>query len=111
MTQWVSDIPLAVAGFNYGDFKKKTVTDDKTNYQIEGYATTNLPDYLRNAESIGGMAPSRLMDKTMAEAQLSIRIFNHWFTPAPYGRVAITQQPDFNFGQSWPSLVYLPLSR
>lgn len=110
VTQWVSDIPLAVAGFNYGDFKKKTVTDDKTNYQIEGYATTNLPDYLRNAESIGGMAPSRLMDKTMAEAQLSIRIFNHWFTPAPYGRVAITQQPDFNFGQSWPSLVYLPLS-
>lgn len=110
VTQWISEIPLAVAGFNYGDFKKKSVTDDKTSYQIDGYATLNLPDYLRDAESIGGMAPARLMDKTMAEAQMSIRLFNHWFSPAPYGRIAITQQPQFNFGQSWPSLVYLPLS-
>ena len=110
VTQWVSDIPLAVAGFNYGDFKKKSVTDDKTNYQIDGYATTNLPDYLRQAESIGGMAPSRLIDKTLVEAQMSIRLFNHWFSPVPYGRIAVTQQPQFSFGQSWPSLVYLPLS-
>ncbi|HEX9000627.1 MAG TPA: M1 family aminopeptidase, partial [Blastocatellia bacterium] len=96
--------------FNYGDFKKKSVTDDKTNYQIDGYATTNLPDYLRQAESIGGMAPSRLIDKTLVEAQMSIRLFNHWFSPVPYGRIAVTQQPQFSFGQSWPSLVYLPLS-
>jgi hypothetical protein len=110
VTQWKSDIPLAVAGFNYGSFKKKTLTDDKTGYQLEGYATTELPAYLRGAESIGGMSPSRLIDNTLIEAQNSIRIFNHWFSPAPYGRIAITQQPQFNFGQSWPSLVYLPLS-
>lgn len=110
VTQWISDIPLAVAGFNYGDFKKKSIEDDKTNYHLDGFATPNLPDYLRGAESIGGMAPSRLIDKTLVEAQMSIRIFNHWFSPAPYGRIAITQQPQFNFGQSWPSLVYLPLS-
>ncbi len=33
-----------------------------------------------------------------------------WFGPAPYGRIAITQQTAFNFGQSWPTLVYLPIS-
>lgn len=110
VTQWTSDIPLAVAGFNYGNFKRKDLTDEATKYQIEGYATTELPDYLRGAESIGGMAPSRLIEKTMIEAQNSVRIFNHWFSPAPYGRIAITQQPQFSFGQSWPSLVYLPLS-
>ncbi|MEK7831142.1 MAG: carboxypeptidase regulatory-like domain-containing protein, partial [Acidobacteriota bacterium] len=109
VTQWVSEIPLAVAGFNYGSFKKKSIVDDKTGYQIEGYATTEVPDYLKNS-GVNGMAPSRLMDNTMIEAQNSIRLFNHWFSPAPYGRIAITQQPDFNFGQSWPSLVYLPLS-
>ena len=109
VTQWVSEIPLAVAGFNYGTFKKKSMVDDKTGYEIEGYATTEVPDYLKGS-GIGGMAPSRLMDNTLIEAQNSIRIFNHWFSPAPYGRIAITQQPDFNFGQSWPSLVYLPLS-
>jgi len=109
VTQWSSDIPLAVAGFNYGSFKKKSLTDDKTGYQIEGYATSDLPDYLRGAESIGGMSPARMIDNGMVEAQNSIRIFNHWFSPAPYGRIAITQQPQMNFGQSWPSLVYLPI--
>jgi aminopeptidase N len=39
-----------------------------------------------------------------------MRIFTEWFGPAPYGRISVTQQPDFNFGQSWPGLVYLPLS-
>jgi hypothetical protein len=110
VTHWVSEVPLAVAGFNYGQFKKKELFDDATKYKIEGYATTELPGYLRGAESIGGMAPSRMIDKLMTEAQNSVRIFNHWFGEAPYGRIAITQQPQFSFGQSWPTLVYLPIS-
>ncbi len=51
------------------------------------------------------MAQSAIVD-----AQNSIRVFEHYFGPIPYGRIAITQQPQFNFGQSWPSLVYLPVS-
>ncbi len=108
-SQWVSEVPLAVAGFNYGQFKKKELTDADTKYLIEGYATSNLPDYLRGAEEIGGMSPVVLLDKGMIEAQNSIRIFTHWFGPAPYGRIAITQQPQPFFGQSWPTLVYLPI--
>jgi hypothetical protein len=109
VSQWVSEYPLAVAGFNYGRFKKKEMVDDATKYQIEGYATSDLPDYMRSAASIGGMSPVRLLDTGMVEAQNSIRIFSHWFGPSPYGRIAITQQPQMNFGQSWPSLVYLPI--
>ncbi|MCW5968100.1 MAG: carboxypeptidase regulatory-like domain-containing protein [Blastocatellales bacterium] len=109
VSHWVSDVPLAVAGFNYGNFKKKSLTDDATKYLIEGYATSELPDYMRGAQSIGGMSPVRMMDTGMNEAQNSMRIFTHWFGPLPYGRVAITQQPQMNFGQSWPSLVYLPI--
>jgi hypothetical protein len=108
-SQWVSDIPLAVAGFNYGQFKKKELLDDATKYGIEGYATSNLPDYLKGAESIGGMSPARLLDNGLVEAQNSMRIFTHWFGAAPYGRIAITQQPQPFFGQSWPTLVYLPI--
>src|SRR5262249_27568341 len=37
-------------------------------------------------------------------------VFEQFFGKIPYGRIAITQQPQFNFGQSWPSLVYLPVS-
>ena len=36
--------------------------------------------------------------------------FSRLVRSAPYGRIAITQQPEFNFGQSWPTLVYLPIS-
>jgi hypothetical protein len=108
-SQWVSDVPLAVAGFNYGAFKKKEVADPDTKYQIEGYATPELPAYLKGAEGIGGMTPTRLTDKAIVEAQNSIRIFSDWFGAPPYGRIAITQQPQPNFGQSWPTLVYLPI--
>jgi len=109
-SQWVSEVPLAVAGFNYGDFKKKAILDEPTKYSIEGYATSELPYYLKNAgNAIGAMTPTRLTDNAIVEAQNSMRIFTHWFGEAPYGRIAITQQPQFNFGQSWPTLVYLPI--
>jgi hypothetical protein len=109
VSQWVSDIPLAVAGFNYGKYKKKSVDDPDAKYKIEGYATSDLPDWLRGAEEIGGMSPTRLTEKAIVESQNSIRIYNHWFGEVPYGRIAITQQPQPNFGQSWPTLVYLPI--
>jgi len=109
VSNWVSDVPLAVAGFNYGRYKKKEVKDEQTKYLIEGYATSDLPDSLRGAEEIGGMTPTRLTDKAMTEAQNSMRIFNQFFGETPYGRVAITQQPQMSFGQSWPTLVYLPI--
>jgi hypothetical protein len=108
VSQWVSDIPLAVAGFNYGKFKKKEITDTDTNYQIEGYAVSEMPDGLRNT-GIGGMAPTRLLDASLAEATNSMRVFTRYFGPLPYGRIAITQQPQANFGQAWPTLVFLPL--
>src|SRR5258708_39946126 len=31
-SQWISDVPLAVAGFNYGRFKKKAIIDEPTKY-------------------------------------------------------------------------------
>src|SRR5262245_606562 len=101
-SQWVSDIPLAVAGFNYGRFKKKEVTDADTKYQIEGYAVSDMPDGLRDT-GIGGMAPTRLLDNSLAEATNAMRIFSRYFSPLPYGRIAITQQPEGNFGQAWPT--------
>jgi len=109
-SQWTSDIPFAVAGFNYGRFKKKERTDETTRYDIEGYATAELPSYLAQAHVPAAMTPSRLSENAMIDAENAIRVFSRYFGPAPYGRIAITQQPEFNFGQSWPTLVYLPIS-
>ncbi len=108
-SQWVSETPLAVAGFNYGDYKKKQRDDAETKYGFEAYATSEVPDYLRG-HGFGNMAPSALADNAIVDAMNSIRVYDHWFGPLPYGRIAITQQPEFSFGQSWPTLVYLPVS-
>jgi len=111
VSQWVSDVPLAVAGFNYGAFKKKEAKIEKLSYALEGYAVSDLPDTLKPAaEAIGGMTPVRLMDQTLAQTDVAMRIYDRYFGHPPYGRIAITQQPEFNFGQSWPGLVYLPIS-
>jgi hypothetical protein len=111
VSHWVSDVPLAVAGFNYGAFKKKEAKIEKLSYVLEGYAVNDLPDSLKPAaEAIGGMTPSRLIDRTLAETNVAVQIYDQYFGHAPYGRIAITQQPEFAFGQSWPGLVYLPIS-
>lgn len=112
-SHWVSDVPVAIAGFNYGSFKKSAVKDADTGVTVEGYAASAVPDYLAGAEgmdAMGGMSPSRLMAGTIVEAQNSMRLFAAWFGKPEFNRIAITQQPEFSFGQSWPTLVYLPMS-
>jgi hypothetical protein len=124
-SHWISEVPLPVAGFNFGDFKKKQQDDETTKYSIEGYATTEVPDFLKPREAElptmdddhtsdhltnPMLAPSALNQKAIVEAQVSIRVFSHFFGPLPYGRIAITQQPAMFYGQSWPTLVYLPLT-
>jgi hypothetical protein len=108
-SEWVSETPLAVAGFNYGDFKKKEREDPESKYEIEAYATAEVPAYLQN-HGFGTMAPSAMADNAVVDALNSIRLFEHWFGLLPYGRIAITQQPEFDRGQSWPTLVYLPVT-
>jgi len=56
------------------------------------------------------MTPSAMADSVLVDALNSVRVFTNWFGPLPYTRLAVTQQPAFSFGQSWPTLVYLPVS-
>jgi hypothetical protein len=111
-SQWVAETPIAVAGFNYGSFKAKTITDPQTGFAVEGYATTEMPDSLAGAGEVPGlgiMSPANMMALPMSEAEIAMRIFSAWFGKSEFSRIAITQQPQEFFGQSWPTLVYLPL--
>lgn len=107
-SQWKSDAPLAVAGFNYGLFTKKQTTLKEGNYGVEVYSTSEVPEYLQGTNF--RMTPAAMADKTMADAQNALRLYQSLFGPTPYGRIAITQQPEPDFGQSWPTLVYLPVT-
>jgi hypothetical protein len=110
VSEWKCDVPIPVAGFNYGDFKKKSLTDPVAKYDLEVYTTAKVPDFLSHFEEGGTMSPSAMAQNALVDAQNSMRVFQKMFGAAPYGRLGVTQQPAFSFGQSWPTLVYLPVS-
>ncbi|MEO8433517.1 MAG: carboxypeptidase regulatory-like domain-containing protein [Pyrinomonadaceae bacterium] len=116
---------LAVAGFNYGRFKKKEIADKNSGYNIEFYGNQELPDELKQVQkdievangngvgnqtgtTLGAISTNSMADSAIADAQNATRIYNAWFGKLPYTRIAMTQQPAAGFGQAWPTLVYMP---
>lgn len=114
---------LAVAGFNYGKFKKKELAEKGTGYNLEFYANEELPDEMKavindveQAESagqktfttLGAMSTTGIANGVLADAQNATRIYTAFFGKLPYTRLAMTQQPAGFFGQAWPTLVFMP---
>jgi aminopeptidase N len=62
------------------------------------------------AVSIGSMNTVSMMQRAMFEAEVATQLFTNYFGPTPFKRLAVTQQTADNYGQSWPQLVWLPLS-
>src|SRR5467141_142661 len=112
VTHWVTQIPVAVAGFNYGQYKKMDWSDSITHYDISGYYLTELPDSLRRFQNgaLGSMAPGAMTKYALDQARAQMQVCTLYFGRAPYEHLYVTEQPNFNFGQSWPNLVYLPIS-
>jgi hypothetical protein len=114
---------LAVSGFNYGRFKRKAVTDETTKYDIEFYANEELPSELRQVQlaieelerqgnrtgtTLGSISTGAMADTAIAQGQNSTRVYDAFFGKLPYTRIALSQQPAQNFGQAWPTLVFMP---
>lgn len=124
ISKWSSEgVELAVAGFNYGDFKLKEIKDDATGLALEVYTNRVLPDEIRGIQTqieraeragiktdttLGSLNTSGMADTVLNEAQNSTRIYQSFFGKLPYKRVAMTQQPAGFFGQAWPTLVFMP---
>jgi hypothetical protein len=116
VSRWVTPVPVAVAGFNYGQYKKMEYPDHITHYDIAGYYLPDLPANLQdfaNHDKVGalnGMSPSAMTKYALDQTRAQMQVCTEFFGKAPYDNVYITEQPNFNFGQSWPNLVYLPIS-
>jgi Peptidase family M1 domain len=128
ITEWTSEVPQAVAGFNFGKFKREEGKPIKQSYLLETFVNPEPPDMIRNIQhsgdeieaagkehvmglsTLGNMSTVSLMKKAMGEAQLAIELYTEYFGEAPYKRLAMTQQTAFSYGQSWPGLVYLPIT-
>ena len=127
VTEWSADVPQPVAGFNFGNFKRDEGKPTKQPYLLETYANPKPPDIVQSLQhlndmpgmgshagdessALGSMSTVGLMKKAMAEAQLSVDIYTDYFGEAPYKHLAMTQQTAIDYGQSWPGLVYLPIT-
>jgi hypothetical protein len=110
VSHWTTPKPVAVAGFNYGEYKKMELPDEITGYKISGYYLTELPDNLRNYSALQTMAPHAMTKYVLEQTRAQLQLCTSYFGKSPYEEIYITEQPNFNFGQSWPNLVYLPIS-
>ncbi len=133
LTEWRTEVPQAVAGFNFGKFKRKDTKLEKLGFTVEAYANLDQPDVIKSllntapmshtenpfeqnsADFLGGgavgtLATTGMLDKALAEGQLAVELYADFFGPPSYRRLAMTQHTAFNYGQSWPTLVYLPIS-
>jgi hypothetical protein len=121
LSVWKATHPIRVAGFNYGKFKKLAQDDKDSGMSFEVYTNTGTPDSLREindilayvAETEGGPSSMTVNTGSLAQAAMAdgintARTGNMFFGPLADKRVAITQQSQWFFGQSWPTLVYLP---
>ena len=143
VSRWSSELPLRVAGFNYGKFKERSRNDEESGVDIHVFTNPGTPDAVKEINEVLHAASSTRMDlagiplaavddspfvappayvgpssinvdtQTLADAALAdgvnaARIFTAYFGPLRARRVSISQQSQWTFGQSWPSLIYLP---
>ncbi len=130
-SHWTSPGPIAVAGFNLGNYDSRRRKAGAT--LVEVYAAREAETVLetRHAEAhpsgelivrrthqggipvgilpkpVAPLDPTAELDRVAEAASRALQYFETLFGPFPYPRLAISQVPG-HFGQGWPGLVYLP---
>ncbi len=109
---WQSMSPMAVAGFNLGIFKTST-SERNRDLQVISYANTQLADHystLKGAPemALGTLSTTGMLQRATSEGDAAVQIYTDYFGALPYDHISLTQQTPCNYGQSWPTLVYLP---
>jgi Peptidase family M1 domain len=127
---WRSDKPLAIAGFNLGEYASSSLTHEART--IDVYANRQLEQALSNrldatnADSLpsidvplGGRAgrnraavqppppsPADALKQLGKDIDSSIRFYETFSGPFPFRTLSVSQIPG-TFGQGWPGLLYL----
>ncbi|MGB6332765.1 MAG: hypothetical protein WBF41_13405, partial [Candidatus Sulfotelmatobacter sp.] len=127
VTVWKSEVPQTVAGFNFGRFKEEEVKLTKPEYLVQSFANENPPSWVESLQhatggdlpsmgshmesgaALGTMSTTGLIKKALAEGELATEIYTDYFGPSSFKHLAITQQTDCRYGQSWPELVWIPM--
>jgi hypothetical protein len=130
VTSWKSDIPLAAAGFAYGDYKLyaekvgdidiqvyanrqpddllvaiQRVFDNPLDDLWNGSISPGSPRSVRTA-AIGNLSAAALAKTVGVETGNALRVFQAFYGPYPYKQLAVTNIIG-SYGQGWPGLLYL----
>lgn len=120
-SNWDSEIEYKVAGFNYGKFS--VATQESPLCTINCYTNTYLGGALSGLQQLlkrSDLAKEELMmfpqelnpDGICKNAAIQSRnayeVYAHFFGAIPLKEVKVSQQPQESFGQSWPTLIFLP---
>ena len=119
ISRWRTSRPIRVAGFNYGRFKRLERKDAESGVDVRVFTNPGEPDfvrelnfYLENRPDAGlrhiSASAASLADSAMADGINTARVGSLYYGALPAGPVSITQQTQAFFGQSWPTLIYLP---
>jgi len=122
-SEWDSEIDCTVAGFNYGKFS--TAYQRSSLCEIECYTNVKLSDDLLRIRRILEenktlqaelmLLPQELttdgIGKNAAiESRNAYEVYVHFFGKIPFHNITVSQQPQKSFGQSWPTLIFLPFT-
>jgi aminopeptidase N len=108
-TDWDSDVPLSVVGFNYGDFAEKSQSDPSLT--VTAYGGREVPDELapaKNSPLGGGINTSSMLGYAAGVSYQALKLYQYYFGPLPFKTISVTEQPVMGYGQSWPTLIFLP---
>lgn len=130
ITRWRSEVRQPVAGFQYGRFKREEQkVPGMEKFTVYGYANKEEPSFISQARihfargdtyyerqnrdahnPADEINTANFSKKAMAEGELSIEVYSDFFGPTGFNRLSMTQQTATYYGQSWPELVYLPIT-
>jgi peptidase M1-like protein len=126
-TVWKSEVPQTVAGFNFGRFKVEEAKLTNPDYMVQSYANEEPPDWVRSLQhavdndmptqgshagagvALGNMNTTSMIKHALAEGEVSMQLYSDYFGPLPYKHLAMSQQTACDYGQAWPTLVWLPI--
>lgn len=126
VTEWESEIPMGVFGFNYGKFVE--ASHSSPSLTVTAYSGKFVPSELKEIEAL--MSVAELAGQGNEVRQLGIvtggfntaanvkyaagisfqafSLFEFLYGPLPFKSISVTEQPVRGYGQSWPNLIFLP---
>ena len=126
ITEWDSQIPFSVVGFNYGDFVIQSASGPKLT--VTAYGGKQIPNELQGVQDALNVAGLVTMGNAAAQngiltggfntasntkyaAKVSLqamRVYENYFGTLPFKTISVTEQPIRGYAQSWPTLIFLP---